>query len=67
MREGNSVVELIHPKTIEQCLIAFGLKELNKEVEVILTVELIADICTRIIRAEDYFVWWDNDEGEEDE
>lgn len=60
-------MELIHPKTIEQCLIAFGLKELNKEVEVILTVELIADICTRIIRLEDYLQWWNSDEGEEDE
>jgi ribosomal protein L30/L7E len=67
MREGNLAVELIHPKTIEQCLIAFGLKELNKEVEVILTVELIADICTRIIRMEDYVQWWNSDEGEEDE
>jgi hypothetical protein len=60
-------VTFYHPKTIEQCLRAFGLKELDKSVEVIMTVELMADICTRIIRAEDYFRWWNSDEGEEED
>jgi hypothetical protein len=58
-------MDFIHPKTIEECLIAFGLKELNRKVEVIMTVELIADVCTRIVQLEDHLLWWH--EGEEDE
>lgn len=60
-------MDIIHPKTIEQCLIAFGLKELNNKVEVVMTVELIADICTRLVRIEDYVQWWNSDEGEEED
>jgi hypothetical protein len=65
MREGNLAMDFIHPKTIEECLIAFGLKELNRKVEVIMTVELIADVCTRIVQLEDHLLWWH--EGEEED
>lgn len=60
-------MNLYSPKTIEQCLMAFGLKEIDETVEVVMTVELIADMCTRIVRAEDYLLWWENDEGEQDD
>ncbi len=47
----------ISPQTIEECLVAFGLKEQDDEVEVIMSVNLMADICTRLIRVEDLVIW----------
>jgi hypothetical protein len=50
-------VKFISPQTIEECLVAFGLKEQDDEVEVIMSVNLMADICTRLIRVEDLVIW----------
>jgi hypothetical protein len=50
-------VKWISPQTIEECLVAFGLKEQDDEVEVIMSVNLMADICTRLIRVEDLVIW----------
>jgi len=58
-------VKFISPQTIEECLVAFGLKEQDDEVEVIMSVNLMADICTRLIRVEDLVIW--DIEVEEDE
>jgi hypothetical protein len=55
----------ISPKTIEECLLAFGMKEQDDDVEVIMSVNLMADICTRLIRVEDLVIW--DMEVEEDE
>ena len=58
-------MKFISPQTIEECLVAFGLKEQDDEVEVIMSVNLMADICTRLIRVEDLVIW--DIEVEEDE
>jgi hypothetical protein len=50
-------VKMVVPQTIEECLVAFGLKEQDDEVEVIMSVNLMADICTRLIRVEDLVIW----------
>ncbi len=50
-------MKFISPQTIEECLVAFGLKEQDDEVEVIMSVNLMADICTRLIRVEDLVIW----------
>ncbi len=49
---------IYRPKTIEQCLQAFGLKELDPDIDIVLTVELMTDICIRIIRIEDDHKDW---------
>jgi hypothetical protein len=46
-------LRFISPNTVEECLVAFGLKERNDEIEVVMSVNLMADICTRLIRLED--------------
>jgi hypothetical protein len=51
---------------MEECLLAFGLKEQDDEVEVIMSVNLMADICTRLIRVEDLLIW-DTEIEEDDE
>lgn len=48
---------MIVPATMEECLVAFGLKEQDDEVEVIMSINLMADICTRLIRVEDLVIW----------
>ena len=45
-------LELRYPKSIEQLMIHIGEKEQNTDVQIIMTVELIADISTRLIRLE---------------
>ena len=41
-----------YPTTIEQLMIDIGKKEQNPQIEIVATAELIADICTRIVRLE---------------
>lgn len=59
-------MKFVSPKTIEECLLAFGMKEEDDEVEVIMSVNLMADICTRLIRVEDVVIW-DIEVEDEDE
>jgi hypothetical protein len=41
------------PKTLEEVMTNIGHKELDDDVQITMTVELMADICTRIIRLEE--------------
>lgn len=45
-------VMMRYPKSIEELMIHIGEKEQNSDVQIIMTVQLIADISTRIVRLE---------------
>ena len=46
------MIQIVRPKTLEQLMIEIGNKEQNPDVEIILSIDLAADIATRIIRLE---------------
>lgn len=41
------------PSTAEEMLLAIGAKEDDPRIEIMLTTELVADLCVRLIRLED--------------
>lgn len=43
---------VLAPATVEEMLQAIGEKERNWEIEIVLTSELVADLCVRIVRLE---------------
>lgn len=46
------MTRLLRPKTIEQVMIDIGRKEQNPDLDILLSSDLLADICTRIVRLE---------------
>jgi hypothetical protein len=54
----------LSPHNIEELFIAMGEKEKNDDVQIVMTIEFIADLCMRFIRIEDQF--FDDEEPEEE-
>lgn len=52
-----------YPRTIEGMMSSIGSKEKNRMIEIVMTSELVADLCTRLIRLESAY---DADYDEED-
>ena len=44
---------ILSPKTVEEMLLAIGWKERDPDLVIVLSVEIVADICVRLIRLED--------------
>jgi len=44
---------IVHPHTVEEMLLAIGAVEDGEIEGIILTSELIADLCVRVVRLED--------------
>ncbi len=51
---------IARPRNVEEMLLAIGMKEENERTEIIMTTELVADICVRLVRIED----WRNTNGQ---
>lgn len=62
-------MRVIYPNTAEEMLLAIGAKEGDQNIEIILTTEVVANICVRLVRIEDRLREWEEieEEGEEDE
>lgn len=44
---------VLAPATVEEMLRAIGERERNHKVEIVLSSELVADLCVRLVRLED--------------
>jgi len=45
-------IRMLSPRTTEEMLVAVGLKETNANVEIVITTDVFADLCFRLIRLE---------------
>lgn len=45
-------MRVLSPKTIEEMMIAVGLKETNANIEIIMSTDMFADLCFRLVRLE---------------
>ena len=45
-------MRMLSPRTIEEMMVAFGLKETNANVEIVITTDVFADLCFRLVRLE---------------
>lgn len=43
---------MLSPRTIEEMMVAVGLKETNANVEIVITTDVFADLCFRLVRLE---------------
>ncbi len=43
---------MLSPRSIEEMMVAVGLKETNANVEILITTEVFADLCFRVVRLE---------------
>lgn len=46
-------IRIVSPATVEEMLRAIGAKEDDETIEIMLSTELIADLCVRLVRLED--------------
>jgi len=60
MKEGSGKVfewkqgkmRMLSPRTIEEMMLAVGLKETNANIEIVITTDVFADLCFRVVRLE---------------
>lgn len=45
-------MRMLSPRTIEEMMVAVGLKETNANVEIVITTDVFADLCFRLVRLE---------------
>ncbi len=43
---------MLSPRSIEEMMVAVGLKETHANIEILMTTEVFADLCFRLIRLE---------------
>lgn len=75
MREGKAKVfewkngrtRMLSPRNLEEMMIAVGLKETNENVEIMVTTDVFADLCYRMVQLEGARCPCAEEEGEEDD
>jgi hypothetical protein len=45
-------MRMLSPRSIEEMMVAVGLKETNANIEILITTEVFADLCFRLVRLE---------------
>ena len=45
-------MRMLSPRSIEEMMVAVGLKETHANIEILMTTEVFADLCFRLVRLE---------------
>ena len=49
-KQGNT--RMLSPKNVEEMMVAIGLKERHANIDIMMTTEVFADLCFRLVRME---------------
>jgi hypothetical protein len=49
-KQGNT--RMLSPKNVEEMMVAIGLKERHANIDIMMTTEVFADLCFRLVRLE---------------